>query len=126
VAVATGQLAPKARHAVDFPIFECNSLPIRLPEFCPLKPILRFAAYLVLAAGVLLAVVDATRSVALGALTMSRLGDLIDHPGAAVEMAAPQDNVIALLLQTPLAPLAALLFVAIYALASRRRAPRHF
>jgi hypothetical protein len=34
--------------------------------------------------------------------------------------------VIALLLQTPLAPLAALLFVAIYALASRRRAPRHF
>ncbi|MCU0831258.1 MAG: hypothetical protein MUC58_07060 [Rhizobiaceae bacterium] len=79
-------------------------------------------AYLLLATGVVLAVTDATRSVSAGVLMMTQLADALRAAG----FAPPAQGAAQSLAQTPLAPLAAVLFVAIYGWTARRRTPRHF
>jgi hypothetical protein len=96
-----------------------------------IRPLLTLISYLILAAGMIVAVVDATRSVALGALDLTDLRDGLAPLGAESGMvagwlAADRESVTAIVLSVPVAALAAALFVIIYGLATRKRAPRHF
>jgi hypothetical protein len=89
--------------------------------------LLRLAAYLILAAGVIVAVVDATRSVALSALSTTTLADALRRldPASPLADAAP-GSITAYVMAAPVAALAAIAFVVLYMLASRGRTPRHF
>ena len=101
----------------------------------------RLFSYFILAGGIIVGIVDATRSVAANSLQLTSLGSTLESyvpslaewlAGAKAGLAA-QDvagwspaNVIDYVNAIPLAPLAAVLFLIIYSLASRNRAPRHF
>jgi hypothetical protein len=92
-----------------------------------MRLLLRLLAYLILAGGVIVAVVDATRSVALSALSYTTLGDAAAGLAPASPLAAAdRESVTGLVMAAPLAAVAALLFIALYALAGRGRRPRHF
>lgn len=101
----------------------------------------RLISWLILACGVIVAIVDATRSVAANDLQLTSLGQTLETylPSAAAWLAAVKtslagiiisnwslSNVIDYVNAIPLALLAAALFLLIYGLASRNRAPRHF
>jgi hypothetical protein len=101
----------------------------------------RLISWLILTGGVIVAIVDATRSVAANTLQLTGLGETLEAymPSAAAWLAAaktglagakisnwPLSNVIDMINAIPLALLAAGLFLLIYALASRNRATRHF
>ena len=101
----------------------------------------RLIGWLILAGGVIVAIVDATRSVAANSLQLTGLGETVETymPSLAAWLEAaktrladynisnwPLSNVIDYVNAVPLALLAAALFLLIYGLASRSRAPRHF
>jgi hypothetical protein len=101
----------------------------------------RIVSWLILAYGVIIAVVDATRSVAANSLQLTSLGETLETywPVMAENFASWRvtlagksigswslSNVIDYLNAIPVALLAAGLFLLIYGLASRKRAPRHF
>jgi hypothetical protein len=101
----------------------------------------RLFGYILLAGGVIVAIVDATRSVAANALQFTSLGETLQAyaPGMANWLIGakeslngaeisnwPLSNVIDYINAVPVAPLAAGLFLLIYGVASRNRAPRHF
>lgn len=92
-----------------------------------MRALFRLIAYLVLAGGVITAVVDATRSVALSTPAFTQLRDLVAMvaPEAGL-LGAARESVTGMALSVPVAALAAALFVLIYGLASRGSAPRHF
>jgi hypothetical protein len=101
----------------------------------------RIFSWLILAGGVIVAIVDATRSVAANSLRLTSLGETLENyaPAIAVWMEAkravwettnistwPLSNVIDFVNAIPVTLLAAALFLLIYALASRNRETRHF
>jgi hypothetical protein len=101
----------------------------------------RLISWFVLAGGVIIAIVDATRSVAANSLQLTRLDETLAAyvPSVAgwlettksdlsdTQIAGwPLSNVIDYVNAIPVALLAAGLFLLIYGLASRNRAPRHF
>ncbi|MGL4406028.1 MAG: hypothetical protein ACRCT6_09730 [Notoacmeibacter sp.] len=101
----------------------------------------RLFGWLVLAGGVIVAIVDATKSVAANSLQLTRLGETLQFysPTWAGSLAAiqenlvnmkilnwPLSNVIDYLNAIPVALLAAGLFLLIYGLASRNQTARHF
>jgi H+/gluconate symporter-like permease len=101
----------------------------------------RIFSWLILAGGMIIAIVDATRSVASNALQLTSLGETLETyaPSIAIWLEAkravwettsastrPLVNVIDFVNAIPVALLAAVLFVIIYALASRNREKRHF
>ena len=101
----------------------------------------RLISYVILAGGLIVAVVDATRSVAANALQWTDLGTSLQLyvPSWAEKLNAaktqltgtqilgwPLANSIDVINQIPLALLAAALFLLIYSVASRNCAPRHF
>lgn len=101
----------------------------------------RLISWFVLAGGVIVAVVDATRSVTANSLQWTTLGETlgVNMPSVALWLEAMRaslagfnisgwsfSNVIDYLNAIPLALLAAGLFLLIYGVASRKRAPRHF
>lgn len=103
--------------------------------------IFRALAWFILAGGVIIAVVDATRSVAAKQLELTRVGETIAAymPKLAEKLAkakldlitektndGPLANVIDFLNSIPVALLAAVLFLLIYALASRNSDTRYY
>ncbi len=101
----------------------------------------RIFSYVILAGGLLIAIVDAIRSVALGSMQMTSLGKTLETyvPSMAAWLATveksladtqisswPLSNVIIYITSIPVALLAAGLFLLIYEVASRKRTPRHF
>jgi ABC-type uncharacterized transport system permease subunit len=84
------------------------------------RSFLRFTAYLILAAGVIIAVVDATRMLTVPGAPWTDLRPLVallapDWAG----LAADRESVTGMILSTPLAALAGALFVLIYGFAAR-------
>ena len=103
--------------------------------------VFRIFGWLILAGGVIIAITDATRSVAGKSLQPTGLGETLDayFPAMAQKLAAwqtglagasiggwPLANVIDIVKAIPVALLAAGLFLLIYTLASRKRETRHF
>jgi hypothetical protein len=101
----------------------------------------RLFSWLILAGGVIVAVVDATRSVAAGTAQLTPLGAVLETylPTWALWLEAKKadlantkisqwavSNVIDYLNAIPVALLAAVLFLLIYGAASRNRGARHF
>jgi hypothetical protein len=101
----------------------------------------RVLSWLILAGGVVLAVVDATRSVAANSLQLTGLGKVFetywpaltgrlltvkDHLAGKSLGGWPLANVIDFINSVPVSLLAAGLFLLIYGLASRNRETRHF
>ena len=101
----------------------------------------RIISWLILAGGVIVAIVDATRSVAAKSLQLSGLGETFEFywPTMAEKLQAWQlglaeksiggsslVNVIEYVKTIPITLLAACLFLLIYSLASRNRETRHF
>lgn len=101
----------------------------------------RIISWLILAIGMIVAIVDATRSVAANSVQLTGLGTALETylPSMAEWFVAirtslegktiggwPLGNVIDLINSIPLALLAAGLFILIYGLASRNREKRHF
>jgi hypothetical protein len=105
------------------------------------RALLRLFGWFVLAGGVIVAIADATRSVAANRLELTGLGEVLEAyaPSWAAWLSSTKDslldvtisnwplsNVIDLINAIPVALLAAVLFVLIYALGSRKRETRHF
>ena len=101
----------------------------------------RLISYVILAGGLIVAIVDATRSVAANALEWTDLGSTLQIylPSWAEKLETAKTQlsgsqifgwspagIIDVIKQIPLALLAAVVFLIIYSLASRNRAPRHF
>ena len=100
-----------------------------------MRLIIRLIAYCILAAGVIVAVVDATRSVAAGAATYTTLADALTAAGHDagttgeavtqwLEQTLPADQsreIVSRALAIPAAALAAAAFLILYVAGARRR-----
>jgi hypothetical protein len=101
-----------------------------------MRALFRFVAYLILAGGVVMAVVDAIRSIANSKVEWTQLRQALalvapengfsEGGFMAMLLAAARDTVTGIALSAPVSALAAVLFVLIYALAARKRPQRHF